>query len=533
MRETLTETTWRRRAVAAAGAAALLLTAVPADATAEPATAAAPDGQLVLELEPTRGGAVETAEFVSPNGHATVRLHLDGRSAGQLRVNGETVPGASAAFARGGTHVLDVSEHTERGTNELEVRLVRAAATVTVDHPTVVDSDPAAVGADPEGLAAIDEVVASRSGTDGDALYTGATVLVAHRGHLIHHSAHGDAQAFDLADGEVVPLDDARPTTIDTIFDVASITKVAATTAAVMELVDRGELDLDDRLGDLLPRFDGEKADITVQQLLTHRSGLWEWQPTWLHGQGKDEVLDFLADLELRYPIGDARRYSDIGFMLLGAIVEEVTGTPFDDHVAATVYAPLGMDVTGFTPDASLRDRIAATSHGNPFEYSMIETGSPYPVDGDPADFDGWRNYTLVGEVNDGNAWYGWQGVAGHAGLFSTARDLAIFGQTLINGGGYGDHTLVSPQTVDTFLATPFDANQAHGFWPNRLSGAVGVPGGYGHGGFTGTEFLFDPDRELVVVLLTNRQHLGLPYSSIWPVWSQVLKHAVAATDGS
>lgn len=520
-----TANTWPRRAATAGAAAALLLTALPADAMPDPPVTAEPDGQLVLEVD---SGTERVGAFTSPNGHATLRLHVDDRGAGQIRINGENVGQAAAAVARGGSHVIDVSDLTHRGTNELSVRLVRGSATVTVDHPTLVPGDAASVGADPDALAAVGDAVAARAGTEGDALYTGATVLVAHRGHVIHHSAHGDAQAFELTDGEVVPAEYPRPVEPDTIFDAASITKVAATTAAVMQLVDAGQLGLDDRLGDHLPAFDDEKGDITIRQLLTHRSGLWEWQPTWLHGQGRDEVLAFLSELELRYEVGEARRYSDIGFMLLAAVVESVTGTPFDAYVAAAVHGPLGMDDSGFTPDEGLRDRIAATSHGNPYEYSMIETGSPYPVDGDPADFDGWREHTLVGEVNDGNAWYGWGGVAGHAGLFTTAHDLAMFGQALVNGGGYAGHTWASPGTVDTFLQAPYDANQAHGFWPNRLS-VAGAAGGFGHGGFTGTEFLFDPERELVVVLLTNRQHLGQPYRSIAPVWRDVLSGALDA----
>jgi CubicO group peptidase (beta-lactamase class C family) len=538
-----TARTRRARTIAAAGAGALLLTATPAaaiapSADADPAAGAAAvaaDGQVVLHARAERGPAdVERATFTTPNGHATVRLHLEGRAAGQVRIDGRAVPGASAALARGSSTALDVSALVERGDAEVELRLVRGEATLSVDHPTLVDGDPAELGVDVDALRAIDEAVAARAGTAGDARYTGATVLVAHRGHVVHAAAFGDAEAFALVDGEVEALDEPRPTQLDTIFDQASITKVAATTAAVMQLVDARELDLDDRLGDHLPAFDADgKGDITVRQLLTHRSGLWEWQPTWMYGQGRDEVLAYLADLELRYGIGEGRRYSDIGFMLLGAIVEEVTGEPLDVHVRERVHAPLGMDDARFTPDETLRGRIAATSHGNPYEYQMVDTGSPYPVgDVDPDDFDGWRSYTLVGEVNDGNAWYGWQGVAGHAGLFATAHDLGVFAQTLVNGGGYGDHTLASSDTVETFLATPYDANQAHGFWPNRLSPA-GVSGGYGHGGFTGTEFLFDPDRELVVVLLTNRQHLGQPYTGIAPVWNEVVRQAVAATDGA
>ena len=162
----------------------------------------------------------------------------------------------------------------------------------------------------------------------------------------------------------------------------------------------------------------------------------------------------------------------------------------------------------------------------------MIATGSPYPVEGDPDDFDGWRDYTLVGEVNDGNAFYAWGGVAGHAGLFSSARDLTVFGQTLLNGGGYDTFRLASDEVVAEFTSDQFDRGQGLGFWTARLSPLAGPEaGGIGHGGFTGSEFVVDPSRGLVVVLLTNRQHPDMPYASVFPVWRQVLEHVLAATD--
>lgn len=408
--------------------------------------------------------------------------------------------------------------------------MVRGAAHVSIDFPALVDVDPADVGVDPEELAGIDAAVESRLGLGASDRYTGAVALVAHKGRVVYERAFGDAQTHDGPD----PLDQPRPATTDTIFDMASITKVQATTAAIMTLVDEGLLDLDARLGDYLPQFSDGKGDILIRQLLTHRSGLWEWQPTYLHGRNQDEVLDFLADLDLRYGIGERRQYSDIGFMLLGVIVEKLTGQSLDDYVREHVHAPLGMTDTTFLPDASLRDRIAATSLGNSYEYNMIDTGSPYPIVGDldPNDFSDWRDYTLVGEVNDGNSWYGWEGVAGHAGLFSTARDVAIYGQTLVNGGGYGDTRLASPEVVDEFLTEQYDDGQALGFWTNRLS-TIGESGGYGHNGFTGTEFLFDPERELVVVLLTNRLHPDRGPGSIFSVWREVVRSAVEATGAS
>jgi len=518
----LRTTTVRRTALLVApvlvGAAA-----IGSPAVAEPAPP--PEGQVVLALsaEP-RDQDEQSATFASPHGHATLRVTIDGRAAGQVLVNGEAVPGAAAALARGRDAVVDVSELVQAGENTVEVRLVRGDAYVSVDFPELVDVDPADLGIDPAVLARIDAAVESRLGVDDDDRYTGAVALVAHRGQVVYEKAFGDAQTHD---GEE-PLATPRPAAVDTMFDMASITKVEATTAAVMRLVDEGRLDLDSRLDEHLPEFDDEKGAITVRQLITHRSGLWEWQPTYLHGRNQEEVLEFLTDLDLRYETGTQRRYSDIGFMLLGVIVERVSGQPLDEYVREHVHEPLGMTDTTYLPDPALRDHIAATSLGNSYEYNMIATGNPYPIVGDldPDDFTDWRDYTLVGEVNDGNAWYGWEGVAGHAGLFSTARDLAIYGQTLVNGGGYADARLASAETVAQFLEPQYDAGQVLGFWSDRLSFAD-VPGGFGHNGFTGTEFLFDPERELVVVLLTNRLHPDRGPASITAVWQEVVRAAL------
>jgi serine-type D-Ala-D-Ala carboxypeptidase len=502
----------------------------PNDSQPKQARGTAPDGQVVLALSACRGEDLQGATFSSPNGHATLRVRPDGDAAGRVSVNGRAVPRATALLARGRRGSVDVSTLVDRGANTVEARLLRGSAYVSVDFPALVDVKPSDAGIDPEILRGIDTAVESRLGLETTDRYTGAVALVAHQGRVVYERAFGDAQTHQGTE----PLRRPRPTTRRTIFDMASVTKVEATTAAVMKLVDEGLLDLDARLRKYLPRFTDEKGDILVRQLLTHRSGLWEWQPTYMHGRNKAQVLDFLADLDLRYGVGERRQYSDIGFMLLGAIVEKVTGQALDDYVREQVHRPLGMADTTYLPDRRLRDRIAATSLGNSYEYTMIDTQSPYPIVGDldPDDFPDWRRHTIVGEVNDGNAWYGWQGVAGHAGLFSTARDLAVYAQTMVNGGGYADTELAAPGVVDEFLTEQYDNGQGLGFWTDRLS-TIGEPGGFGHSGFTGTEFLFDPARELVVVLLTNRLHPDRGPGSITAVWQDVLRHAVQATEQS
>lgn len=375
-------------------------------------------------------------------------------------------------------------------------------------------------------LTVLDDVVGDHAGTGQGDRYAGAVALITCRGDTVHERAYGHAQTHQGHQ----PLDRPRPMRSDTVFDVASITKAAATTAAVMRLIDQGRLSLDERLGDHLPRFrDDAKGEITLRQLLTHRAGLWEWQPTYLHARGAAQAIEFLAGLELRYPVGRARRYSDIGFMLLGAVVEAVTGQRLNTYVGAEIHRPLGMADTRYRPPASLCARVAATSLGNAHEQRMIATERPYPVVGGAGAFDGWRAHTLVGEANDANAWHGFDGVAGHAGLFATARDLAAYGHTLIDAAARGRGRPVRPATLAAFLEEPYDAGQALGFWSDRLS-VVGEAGGFGHGGFTGTEFLFDPGRELVVVFLTNRLH---PERDSPPpiddVWHAVLRQVVEA----
>ena len=320
--------------------------------------------------------------------------------------------------------------------------------------------------------------------------------------------------------------------TVDTLFDMASLTKIEATTAAILHLVGTGRLSLDDRLGALLPGFrTTDKADITVRQLLTHRAGLWEWQPTWLHRDASGRVLPYLAALPLRYPIGARFAYSDLGFMLLGAIVAEVAGMPLDRYVHDQLYRPLGMVDTGFLPAPALRSRAAATSQGDAYQRQMAETGKPYPAAPFPAaqSFSDYRTTMLVGEANDANAWLGWRGVAGHAGLFSTATDLARYLQALLNGGCYGRWRLAPAKTVAAFEQTPFDHDQALGFHKTQLSG-ITAPF-YSHTGFTGTWFAFSPNLGLTVVLLTNRLHrpAGEPYPALDVLRETVLRDSVAA----
>jgi CubicO group peptidase (beta-lactamase class C family) len=315
-----------------------------------------------------------------------------------------------------------------------------------------------------------------------------------------------------------------------TLFDLASVTKVMATTFAVMMLVDEGKLDLDAPLYTYLPDFRGSAKDsITLRLLLTHRSGLYQWQPIFYHAANEGEAYAYIRDLPLAWRPGAGRHYSDLGFMLLGMVVERVSSQPLDAFVRDRLYRPLGLEHTGFrrtgaAGPAAAAGAFAATSHGNPYEYRMVhDTTFGYRYAGDPGAWDGWRHQTLVGEVNDGNAFHAFDGVAGHAGLFSTAEDLDVLLQLLLNEGEYRGRRYVSPQVVDTFM-TPTGDGQALGW---QIPGYA-PPRSFDHTGFTGTYVLGVPARGLAVVLLTNRQNVGVNARTRYPDVGP-LQRAVAA----
>ena len=312
---------------------------------------------------------------------------------------------------------------------------------------------------------------------------------------------------------------------LDTRFDLASVTKVMATTFAVMLLVDEGRLDLDASVSDWLPDFLGDdKEAITPRHLLTHRSGLAQWQPLYYRAGDPDEAYALIRDMPLTWGVGEGRHYSDLGFMLLGRVVEAVSGEPVERFLQERLYGPLGLASTGFRPlgpggggtDADSSPGFgdfAATSHGNPFEFRMVhDTAFGYRVPGDPTAWDGWRRYTLVGEVNDGNAHHAFGGVAGHAGLFSNARDLDVLLRILLDGGVHQGDRVVSESVVEAFL-TPGPEGQALG-WQAPVGG---VAGAFGHTGFTGTFVAGVPEIGLSVILLTNRQHAGVDDATRYP----------------
>lgn len=358
----------------------------------------------------------------------------------------------------------------------------QVAATGAVQDPA---GSPPAV--DAERLTRIDGVVQEAIAAGR---LPGAVVVVAHRGRTVYR------KAFGLRAVRPSP----EPMTVDTIFDLASLTKAVATAPSVMALVEDGAIRLRDRVSRHLPGFELHGKDaVTIEHLLTHVSGLRPDLPLEEEFEGTDEALRRIFAERLEAPPDEAFLYSDLNFVLLGEIVGRVSGRPLDVFAAERLFRPLDMRDTRFRPSADLAGRIAPTEACTPLGWPC---GGPAAV-------------MLRGTVHDPTA-RRMGGVAGHAGLFGTADDLARFGAMLLGGGrSAAGRAVLSPLTVArmTRPSTPAHLRDVRGLgWDidSRYSsnrGDLFPPGSFGHTGFTGTSIWIDPVSQTVVVFLSSRVH--------------------------
>jgi len=322
-----------------------------------------------------------------------------------------------------------------------------------------------------------------------DRVFPGATLGVGLRGQ--HLTLSAGRLSYDAR---------ALPVTSQTIYDLASLTKVVSTTTAAMILVDRGLLNINRRVAEYLPDFVPSNAlgagplwsareKVTVRSLLAHTSGLPAYERFFLRARKKSHVIEEALALPLEEVPGQKAVYSDVGFILLGEILERVAKQLLDAFCQREIFVPLGMRSTCFNPPAELLPRIAPTEQDNLF-----------------------RKRLICGEVQDENAW-AMGGVAGHAGLFGTADDLATFSQMMLQEGNADGKQFIQAKTVLEFTqALPCQLGDAHALgWGKRSepssSGRYFSPASYGHLGYTGTSIWIDPEKQLFVILLTNRIH--------------------------
>jgi len=380
-------------------------------------------------------------------------------------------------------------------------------------------------GAKAELKAEIDSILQSQ--VDHDKI-PGAVILIKKNNKVIYRHAFGYAQKYDF---NRILLNPPERMTFNCLFDIASLTKVIGTTTSIMLLADRGLIKVDDPVARYIEAFNSpDKKEITIRNLLTHTAGLYEWYPLYYLASDKHDCFRTIEGLPLVSPVGEQRRYSDLGFVLLGEIIENVSGMSLEKFMTQNVFQPLGMKKTTFNPlTAGGYGKIAATSAGNPYERRMVyDSTLGFKIkEIDPAQWDGWRTYILKGEVNDGNAWYANGGISGAAGLFSTASDLQKIVDMLMSKGWAGSKQFISWKTVDDFLKKDNFNNGLGWMMDPGNSFMKNAPvGSFGHTGFTGTSIAVIPDRKISVVLLINRQNCGLlangEYYNVNPVRLQI-----------
>jgi serine-type D-Ala-D-Ala carboxypeptidase len=368
---------------------------------------------------------------------------------------------------------------TPRGRNNVASRLV-AIGLLLVIHVLAQSAEPSvSKSIDVKSLANIDQCV-NESIKKGD--LPGAVVLIIHRGQVVYRKAFGHRA--------VKPAE--LPMLADTVFDLASLTKPIAPATSVMILIERGKLRLTDRVGRILPEFrKNGKEKITIEHLLLHTSGLTADNPEAGYLGGREKALENINKLSLEAEPGKRFRYSDVGYIVLGQVVEKVAGKPLNEYCREQIFEPLGMKDTTFLPNEVLKRR-AAPNDLRKGEY-------------------------IQGEVHDPRAFH-LGGVAGHAGLFSTADDLALYVQVLLGEGHLNEKRILSPLAVKLMTTprsvplestaglrsfgwdvdTPFSSNRGELF-PRGES--------FGHTGFTGTSIWIDPASETGIIILSNRLH--------------------------
>lgn len=350
-----------------------------------------------------------------------------------------------------------------------------------------------------------------------DDLFTGAVLLIAEGEEILHHRAYGFASLYDE---RLRVIERPDSTTTNHLFDLASLTKIFATTYGMMALHSDGLISVDDRLSAYFPEFvTVSEGEITLRHLLAHTSGLLQWHPTWYEAGNAEDRRRFIAGRSLQAEPGERRRYSDLGFMLLADVIEAVAGTSLNNYLDERIYSRIGLEKTVFNPLSHGFEDIVSTSHGNPFEKKMVyEPGFGYNVDVEPDSWQGWREYTLRGEVNDGNAWYTHGGVAGHAGLFSTAEELHKLLMIVVNGGVFGEEHIFNEETIRLFTEKGTFGNGLGWAMQESVIHGKNLPvRSVGHTGFTGTSFILDMETGRMVILLSNRQHVGVNDDGMYP----------------
>ncbi len=334
--------------------------------------------------------------------------------------------------------------------------------------------------------------------------FPGCVIIIGNKNADIFHKAYGFS--------EVTPA--KKEMKKDCIFDIASLTKPIATATSILLLVEAGAITLQDRIGKVLTELkDTVNKDKTIFELLTHTSGIPAWYPLYLHSGDEEEIIRFIGNMKSEQPT-----YSCLDYILLGKVVERVTGKSLKVFTEQNIFKPLAMKDTFFCPGAELRTRIASTEKGNRHEKELSQKYADKPFD--------WREETIVGEVHDGNSFYSFSGVSGNAGLFSTVSDLAVFARTLLLGGGKN----ISSRIVDALFEESVNIKaekRSMGFVMDGddLKGLSSKT--IWHSGFTGCVLWIDPVKKIYIIFLSNAVHPKVRPNIIASIRPQIIKHCL------
>lgn len=456
----------------------------------------------------------------------------DGLKSVRVFINGKEIDVSKACENNDKTYEVDFSDLAENDRNTIQVtNFIPETGKVNIGIPysEVMEGNAESVGMNQSTLDLIDTII----NNDIKYGFTSVQLAVIKDGVMVKNSAYGTVNAYNQ-DG--VPKTDSPKVTTDTLYDLASNTKMYSTNYAIQKLVSDGTINISDKITKYFPEFaDVEndpikgKAALTIQNLLEHQAG-FPADPQYhnnhfnqetqksdpninnpLYSQNKETTKEMILKTPLQYKPGTKTVYSDVDYMLLGFIVEKATGVSLDKYVENTFYKPLGLNNIVYNPlqKGFKKDNIAATElNGNTRDGAV--------------DFENIRNYTLQGEVHDEKAYYSMGGVSGHAGLFSNASDLAKLAQVMLNDGGYGNNKFFSKDTIDEFTKRKSSSPVwGLGWWREGDNGRVWYFGTqsssntYGHQGWTGTLTVIDPESDLVIVLLTNKINSPLIDNSV------------------
>ena len=459
----------------------------------------------------------DKARFKAYRGRGDIIIQSSADARATLRVNGEVLNIAEILEANT-PYAYSLAKRTHNGTNTLSVSNISPDSSslhITVPYPVLTDNTAGYINAFNE----VDKQIRQ----DVENGFPGAVLLVIKDGEIVKHDAYGYALRYD--ENQQL-LDDPVPMTTSTAFDLASNTKMFATTLALMKLVADGKLDVSDPIHTYVPEYRGDGRDTRrITDLLTHQSGYAPEVKFFtpdnslgpgFYSQDKTRTSELLLQ-KVPFINGRAARttYSDTNFMLLGLIIERVTGMTLDEYCETQIYRPLGLTHTQFVPlrkGADKRAFAATEINGNTRNGTI--------------DFPNIRKNTLQGEVHDEKAFYSMDGVSGHAGLFSTAGEIAVLMQVLINRGGYDGVHLFDGDIMQSFIKPGPDTSEFGLGWKRAGNGhnqwhfgPYASDNAFGHTGWTGTVTVIDPDLDLGIVLLTNARHspikqdlTGMPY---------------------